>query len=232
MEKQHFFRWTHLTDGYFLKEDWTVALLNRHQHKIPVMVGHALHDFPTVSRAKTLAEFEAEARATYEDRAGEYLDIVDFKRGDLEQIKKNATYSLQCIGTLDWCEHSVRCGGFPPMYAYNFDQPVPGDPNGPSHGAEVPFAFGNLYYTRKPYRGVHYDLERQLSLYWTNFAKNGNPNGLDEDGSVLPEWSAYSTEKPFEMRFKGGAHMESEQPTLMKFLIDWSLDWHKKNPVK
>ena len=26
--------------------------------------------------------------------------------------------------------------------------------------------------------------------YWTNFARTGNPNGLDCDGTPLPEWKA------------------------------------------
>ena len=49
----------------------------------------------------------------------------------------------------------------------------------------------------RPFTGEHYDLARKMCNYWTNFAKTGNPNGMDQDGTPLPEWRSSAPEEPF-----------------------------------
>ena len=49
--------------------------------------------------------------------------------------------------------------------------------------------------------GRHYDIARQMSLYFTNFIKNGDPNGNDVDGSALPMWKPYTESSKNEMHF-------------------------------
>ena len=51
--------------------------------------------------------------------------------------------------------------------------------------------------------GRHYDLSRQMCNYWANFIKNGDPNGVDADGTQMPVWEPYTNEKPCEMIFTG-----------------------------
>ena len=53
----------------------------------------------------------------------------------------------------------------------------------------------------RPFDGHHFDLSRKMCNYWTNFAKTGNPNGLDQDGTPMPEWKTYSREEPNQMLF-------------------------------
>jgi len=137
---------------------------------------------------------EANARRQYGDRADEYLAAVDFASGDLEQVRKNATYARQCVNAENWCEHASRVGGFAPMYAYNFDHPRPEDPMGCSHGVDVDYSFDNLHYMRKAHMHNDYDVARQANLYWVNFAKTGDPNGVDIDGSPLPTWTPFTSE--------------------------------------
>ena len=40
--------------------------------------------------------------------------------------------------------------------------------------------------------GRHYDLARKMCNYWSNFIKNGDPNGCDADGTPMPEWKPYA----------------------------------------
>ena len=97
---------------------------------------------------------------------------------------------------------------------------------------DVDYAFDNLHYMRKAHRGADYDVSRQFNLYLTNFAKTGNPNGLDFDGEPLPTWLPFTEESPREMRFRNGAHMEDEQPPVLRFLVNYALDWHQKHSLK
>ncbi len=225
------FRWSMCTDGDFVTEPSPLSILKRNQKNVPIMTGHALQDFLITPKDETLEAFEAAARKAFGDRADEYLSIVGFANGDLEQIMKNATYAMQCLGAENWCEWAARRGGFAPMYAYCMDHPRPEDPLGCSHGVDVDYAFDNLHYMRSAHRGADYDVSRQANLYWVNFAKTGDPNGLDFDGTPLPTWTPYTCESPKEMCFKDGAHMEAEQPPLIKFLVDYSLEWHQKNSL-
>ena len=57
--------------------------------------------------------------------------------------------------------------------------------------------------------------------YWANFVKTGDPNGIDADGSAMPEWIPYTKETPYNMLFTtDGARLEErEESEFMKFLI-------------
>lgn len=234
------FVWTHLTDGYFLEDDWTRVLYENKRLPVPVMCGNAQMDFPFSPRFDTTEEFEKWARDTFEDRADEYLRIVDFACGDIEKIRKNATYSSQSQGTLTWCKHEERLrakGEFSaaPKYVYCFDERIPlkgtTETGDPVHGTEVSYAFDNVDISKGgAYKGCHFDIAKQMSSYYVNFAKTGDPNGDDCYSEKLPLWEPYSLLSPCVMNFKGGAHMSDGESELMKFLIDWSLDWHKNNP--
>ncbi len=226
------FRWSMCVDGDFVTEPSALSILKRRQKRIPIIAGHSLHDMLVVPKEQTLDEFEANARRTYGDQADAYLKAVDFACGDMEQVRKNATYAGQAIGAETWCTWADHCGGFPVMYGYCMDQPRPEDPLGCSHGVDVDYAFDNLHYMRKAHRGADYDVSRQFNLYLTNFAKTGNPNGLDFDGEPLPTWLPFTEESPREMRFRNGAHMEDEQPPVLRFLVNYALDWHQKHSLK
>ena len=48
----------------------------------------------------------------------------------------------------------------------------------------------------RPFQGNHYDLARKICNYWTNFAKTGDPNGPDHDGTPMPYWTPFTKESP------------------------------------
>ena len=60
------------------------------------------------------------------------------------------------------------------VYAYVFNYG-----NNPSHGAEIPYVFGNENNT----------LGKQISTAWANFARNGVPSA-----EGLPQWEPYTRE--------------------------------------
>lgn len=61
--------------------------------------------------------------------------------------------------------------------------------------------FDSLGNSWRPFEGRHYDLARQVTSYWTNFVKTGDPNGKDYNGNPLPEWKAYQPDEKNVMRF-------------------------------
>ena len=73
--------------------------------------------------------------------------------------------------------------------------------------------------------GKHYDLARRMCNYWTNFAKTGNPNGLDADGSPMPEWLPYDDSTRRALILGDEIRMQEEGPDELKtWLVDYNLD--------
>ena len=80
------------------------------------------------------------------------------------------------------------------FYCYNFDPDIPGEDNpGTFHSVDLWFWFETISKCWRPFRGRHYDLARKMANYFADFVKTGNPNGLDDDGTAMEEWKAYSS---------------------------------------
>ena len=90
-----------------------------------------------------------------------------------------------------------------PNYYYVFDVPIPGwDNPGTFHSVDLWFWFESLAKCWRPFKGVHYDVSRQMCNYLCNFVKNGNPNGKDSDDTELPQWNAYTSSSKEKMLFQ------------------------------
>jgi para-nitrobenzyl esterase len=74
------------------------------------------------------------------------------------------------------------------IYQYGHIPPdKPGFPNyGAFHTSEVPYVLHTLHKWDRKWSSLDYQLEENLTDYWVNFAKTGNPNGKE-----LPEWKTY-----------------------------------------
>jgi para-nitrobenzyl esterase len=75
------------------------------------------------------------------------------------------------------------------VYSFNRKLPPssPANDFGAFHTGEVPYAYNNLHTVKnRPFTKADFALADQMSTYWTNFAKTGNPNG-----EGLLYWPAY-----------------------------------------
>ena len=94
-------------------------------------------------------------------------------------------------------------GSTAPNYYYVFDVPIPGwDNPGTFHSVDLWFWFETLAKCWRPFKGMQYDVARQMCNYLCNFIKNGNPNGKDCDDVALPEWKPYTTTEKDRIIFK------------------------------
>ncbi|KAK6170150.1 hypothetical protein SNE40_018615 [Patella caerulea] len=92
---------------------------------------------------------------------------------------------------------------------------------GVPHAGELPFVFGPAisFPPGTTYTQAEVEFSNKLQIYWTNFAKRGNPNGLH-----IQSWTRYSTAKSFinlDLVMSPGNHIF---PDRMKL-------WLSKNPV-
>jgi para-nitrobenzyl esterase len=117
---------------------------------------------------------------------------------------------------------TVAVQGQQEIFGYRFGPEIPGDGAGAFHSSDLWFEFETLAKCWRPFKGKHYDLARQMCNYWTNFAKNGDPNGLDADGTTMPKWTPYTSKSPRLMEFLDTPGMEKEQSKLKKLLIEYN----------
>ncbi len=147
-------------DGYALTEVPGVAIYNGNYHKVPIMCGTVAGDSWMFSR-KVRGELE----------------------GNVEYFK-----GFALCPSIAWGRHNITAG-YPAIYSYYYDrkQPVkqsayythglpPFGADSP-HACELPYVFGTLDTVDKEKTDYDYRLADIMQLYWTNFARTGDPNG-------------------------------------------------------
>lgn len=216
------FMFTTISDGRFCPPDPAKTLMENKQHQVPLIVGDTGDEFHVIPDAKNMEELVAFARKQFGKYADRYVDICKSGTNDIREMCENGRIRKNELGDLLWLEKNIKNGG-PTAYFYNFDPEIPGwDNPGAFHSSELWFVFETLAKCWRPFVGKHYDLARQMCNYWTNFAKSGNPNGLDADGSKMPEWTPYTAERPHLMSFGDKAGMDkSNKSELEKFVLEF-----------
>ncbi len=108
--------------------------------------------------------------------------------------------------------------GRKPAYAYFFTRHLPGDSWGAFHSAELWYCFDSLDKCWRPMTDGDYKLADQMSSYWANFIKTGDPNGAG-----LPAWAPCTKQNPNaqELNIEGG-NTDTCNGDDEKSAFDWS----------
>jgi para-nitrobenzyl esterase len=99
------------------------------------------------------------------------------------------------LGSLAKWYEARAAYGRAPVFGYVFSHVEPGPEAaryGAFHSSEIPYVLGTLDAApERPYTALDRSIMQTLSSYWSNFIRNGNPNG-----AALPLWPALSPERP------------------------------------
>jgi para-nitrobenzyl esterase len=149
----------------------------------------------------SLADYQSFARQRFGPMADEFLALYPAS-GDLEAfranndaIRDNARVSLWMWAT-SWRQRATR-----PVYLYYWTHAPPGrnrDSAGAYHGSEIAYAFNHPNLPNEPWTDEDRAIGETLSSYWTNFARNGDPNGPG-----LPRWPAFDAKSEQVMELGG-----------------------------
>ncbi|MDD5337873.1 MAG: carboxylesterase family protein [Dehalococcoidales bacterium] len=211
--------WNSTIDGKYVVEDACASIMAGHQHSIPLMTGSTLDESLFGPPDDNI---EGWAKTAIPDIAEEYCKLAKEKASAKNIIlKQAASVNFFELSASLFCDF-VANQGKPNIYNYRFGPEIPGDDVGAFHSSDLWFEFETLAKCWRPFTGKHYDLARQMCNYWTNFAKNGDPNGHDADGTPMPVWTPYTVNSPLAMEFFDKPGMEKAQNRMKKLLIEYN----------
>ncbi|WP_434310663.1 carboxylesterase/lipase family protein [Hominifimenecus sp. rT4P-3] len=214
-----------LVDGYLHPESPVDAIRLGHHMDIPYLVGSTSdEDYAyDLNPHPDYAGFCKNLLAIYGRRADVYLELAGI-RDVPTLIRHNRHYigNYMQAGSYAFCLNQERLHR-KPAFQYWFSHIPPGFPEGEGgafHSAEHPYINETLFRMDRPYRGEDFELSQRMCGYWTQFLKNGDPNGSD-----LPAWTPYTLQQPMAMEFGGGNGMrEIPVSPFVQFLADCGLE--------
>lgn len=213
-------RWSPMLDGKFMPIDPVDAIKMGTYNDVRILTGNTSNEGRMHAPEKTVAEFQEYAKKTYKEDAEEFLKIANVKtEEDIARFYKSDDCNVFETGNkyaaIKAYEHKR-----PPVYLYRFNPEIPGDDAGSFHSSDLWFEFETLAKCWRPFKGKHYDLARQMCNYWTNFAKTGDPNGLDADGTEMEKWRPVTEGDINPMYFGDKPEMQNCGPDdMIKFLL-------------
>ncbi|MGI6039292.1 MAG: carboxylesterase family protein [Clostridiales bacterium] len=182
-------------DGVYLTDDPSEILKQGKMSQVPIMTGNTSNEFMTGPSSEDEATITQWVNQNFGPHADEYMEIcrriVEREGVSLREAVTVGSFELGVQLALEYLKDQDRT-----LYYYIFGPTIPGDDAGAFHSSDLWFTFETLMKSWRPFQGNHYDLARKICNYWTNFAKTGDPNGPDHDGTPMPYWTPFTKESP------------------------------------
>jgi para-nitrobenzyl esterase len=177
--------WAPIRDGWVLRRGWHPA------HEVPMINGMVADDIGIgyygagPAPAFTLKDY----RQRLEALCGSQVSLCEklYPAQNNQQAAFALRTALQDRARVSLYKWGARQTQFSPgVYTYFFNREIPW-PQHPEyrvfHSSELPYVFKNLSMLHRPWQPVDRRVAKEMSAYWTNFAKTGSPNSRG-----LPDW--------------------------------------------
>ena len=161
---------------------------------------------------KTLAAYTEWMRNNFGSHAGELLKLYPASNdGEAVRAYHDVYRDINFVGHRTWAKLQATTGRAP-VYMYDFSHVPPhpqGNGNNPSmqvgavHFSEVIYVFNNLRMRDLPYTEGDRAVAEKMSSWWSNFAKNLNPNGPG-----LENWAQYNPKDEYWFKIDTDSKME------------------------
>lgn len=181
-----------IVDGYVVPKEPYRAFLEGRQTDVPVLTGWNADDGVAVGPPLKADAFREQATRRYTDLAAEFFKIFPSSTDEdaaaaQRAVSRDQTFAWQAR---EWARLQTKTGKSK-LFLYYFDHTAPGTPEqtkwGAFHSGEIAYALNTLDRWERPWTAADRKLAGQMSTYWVNFAKHGNPNGPG-----VPEWPNYT----------------------------------------
>jgi para-nitrobenzyl esterase len=196
-----------IIDGWVIPDDQYKLYEAGRFNDTPILVGYNSDEGASFSPPRTPEEYVANVKKRYGAFAERLLKAYpvgsDTVPKTARDLARDAAFGWH---TWAWARLQAKNGKAKAFYYY-FDQHPEypeGSPRagyGAPHGAEVAYVFQHLNASDPKIAKTDREISEAMATYWVNFAKRGDPNG-----EGLPEWPAFSDDKPIVMYFGQKPH--------------------------
>ena len=183
-----------IEDGYVLPNSIGDIYANGKQNDVALILGWNLDDKVTGPPVNAAA-YKEQLLKQYGNNAAKILQqypatndsIAAISQGNLS---RDGFFGVQGYA---WANAQLKKGKSK-VFVFNFNRKLPyyseATNFGAFHTGEVPYVFNNLKTVNRPFEEADIQLADQMSNYWVNFIKTGNPNGAKSIN-----WPVYTSEK-------------------------------------
>lgn len=215
-------------DGYVLLGDQYKLYEEGKYNDTPILVGTNSDEGALFVATTTSAAYQSQIKAGYGDYADKILaaypgDTDAHALRSARDMFRDATFAWP---TWAWARLQSKTGKGK-VYVYDFSHrpPYPNAPQfkdwGAAHGGEIGFVFEN-FSQAMPAVPADLKVSDEVSSYWTNFAKTGDPNGAG-----LPNWPAFTNANQQVMDLNDPSH-SILVPNLEKLqVLDGYFSWRR-----
>lgn len=196
-------------DGWALPKEYPDALDKGLESDVPTLTGFTADDFgpPAKYSKTTVASFTAKVSHIFEGQKEAFRKLypatTDQEARDMEKLAQ-LEYRMSTV--FYWAKKRAKKAKTP-AYTYIFEQAIPCKDHpefGAFHTSDLVYEFNNLKTLDHPWTEDDRLVADQVSTYWANFVKAGNPNGEN-----LPAWAPFDPGIPVTMAL--GAKMGSRR---------------------
>ena len=228
-----------IIDKYVITDDQYKLYKEGKFNDVPVIIGSTSDEGSLFTLIAKPNEYIESTHKRFGNLAAKVLSLYpdgadDITRRSIADLSRDLTFGWP---TYTWATLQTKTGRSA-VYVYYFDQIQPTSvlttllrSNKAFHGSDCFYAFGSLDQYEQIIKTKYTDEDQRLSEtiinYWTNFAKDGNPNGKE-----LPVWPVYRNGKPTVMSLKSDPK-PGPFPNLEKIMmIDDYYSWQRNNAGK
>lgn len=222
-----------IVDGYVIPGDQYELYKSGNYNDVPVLIGYNSDEGLSFPAGRSPEEY----KAVVKQRFGPFSDdvLAAYPVGDAtitrsaRNLMRDAAFGWH---TWSWARLQEQTGQSD-VYFYHFDQhpdrPVdsPQFDHGTPHGVDVPYVFMNLDPSSSMTSKSDLEVSELMGTYWTNFAKNGHPNG-----EGLPEWTPFTESNPKILNLGKEVHLRSVPDEASLKVLDAYFEWRRSSEGK
>lgn len=215
-------------DGWVIPDDQYKLYEAGQYNDVAIMIGYNSDEGASFSPPKTPSDYIAAVKTRYGKFAGDLLKAYPFDSATdsktARDLMRDAAFGWH---TWSWAKLQSQAGKSKVFYYY-FDQ-HPDYPVGSArygygspHAQDVAYVFEHLDASNPQTTKNDLEISGAMAVYWTNFAKYGDPNG-----NGLPEWPAFSDKNPVVMYFSQTPHTGPVPGAASLEVLDAYFKWRR-----